>query len=171
MVESRTLVKQPNFPVSILPLVVVLANLLHFLLALPVLFFFIWIEGITLGFTVALLPLVIVLQMAFTLSLAYFVATIHVFFRDTQHLVGVFLFLFFYLNPIFYPADAIPAQYQTLYRLNPILHLLEAYRAILLHDDFRSTSSLLLVGAASMVLLFAGHAIFRRASYRFAEEL
>jgi lipopolysaccharide transport system permease protein len=171
IVDGRTLIKRPAFPVAILPVVVVIANLLHFLLALPILFFFLWLAHIPLGASILFLPIVIALQALFTLSLSYFVATFHVFFRDTQHLVGVFLFLFFYLTPIFYNSEVIPDKYQMLYRLNPVLQLLEAYRAILLNGTCPSVSSLLLVGGASVVCLFFGYHVFKRASYRFVEEL
>ena len=171
IVDSRTLIKRPTFPVAILPMVVILSNLLNFLLALPILFFFLWLAGIQLGALIFFLPIIIALQALFTLSLSYFVATFHVFFRDTQHLVGVFLFLLFYLTPIFYNADVIPTRYQMLYRLNPVLQLLEAYRDILLNNSWPSAFSLLLVGGASVVGLFFGYHVFIRASYRFVEEL
>lgn len=171
IVEGRSLIKRPSFPVAILPVVVVLSNLLHFLLALPVLAFFIWQAGIPLGMPVLLLPLVIVLQALFTLSLSYFVATFHVFFRDTQHLVGVFLFLLFYLTPVFYNADSIPEKYQFIYRLNPVLQLLEAYRAVLLNNSMPSIGSLLIMTACSLAALALGYRLFIRASYRFVEEL
>jgi len=171
ILDGRALLKQPTFPTAILPVVVVMANLLHFLLALPILFIFLWLAQIQLGALILLLPIIIVLQALFTLSLSYFVATLHVFFRDTQYLVGVFLFLLFYLTPIFYNADVIPAKYQMLYRLNPVLQLLEAYRDILLRNALPSVGSLLLVAGASIGCLFLGYHIFIRASYRFIEEL
>jgi lipopolysaccharide transport system permease protein len=171
IVDSRTLIKRPTFPVAILPIVVVIANLLHFFLALPVLFLFLWLARIPLTAPVIFLPVIVIVQALFTLSLSYFVAAFHVFFRDTQHLVGVFLFLFFYLTPIFYDANAISSQYQPLYRLNPMLLLLEAYRAILLDGTWPLAGPLLLVSGVSVVWLIFGYSIFKRASYRFVEEL
>jgi lipopolysaccharide transport system permease protein len=171
MLESRALIKQPTFPPTILPIVIVTANLLQLLLALPILFFFMGLLKIPFGLPMLLLPIVLALQMLLTLGLAYLMATFHVFFRDTQHLVGVFLFLFFYLTPVFYNADVIPVKYQALYRLNPMLQLLEAYRMILLDGVWPDVVSLLLLGVASVALLVLGRQVFKRASRRFAEEL
>jgi homopolymeric O-antigen transport system permease protein len=171
IIDGRALIKQPNFPATILPVVVVVANLLHFLLALPILFFFLSLARIPFSEPIVLLPVIIALQMLFTVSLAYFVATFHVFFRDTQHLVGVFLFLFFYLTPVFYNADAIPDKYQLIYRMNPVLQLLEAYRAVLLHNTWPSPGPLLLLGGISGILLMFGYHVFKQASDRFVEEL
>lgn len=171
IVDGRTLIKRPSFPGAILPVVVVIANLLHFLLALPVLFFFLWMGHVSFATPVLLLPVIVALQALFTLSLTYWIATFHVFFRDTQHLVGVFLFLFFYLTPIFYDSSAIPARYQPIYRLNPMLQLLEAYRTILLAHTWPPILPLLAVGGVSVGLLVLGYYVFKHASYRFVEEL
>ncbi len=170
--DNRELIRRPGFPSAILPAVTVTTNLIHFLLALPVLLIFIMAGGSNLSTTALALPLIIVLQFGLTLGLAYIVATFQVTFRDTQYLLGVILLLAFYLSPIFYDARAVPAQYQLIYSLNPMVHLVDAYRAILLRGELPSGSSLLAVAATAIVLLWLGHNVFfRRASYRFAEEL
>ncbi|MFW6068527.1 MAG: ABC transporter permease [Chloroflexota bacterium] len=171
IVDSRSLIKRPGLPIPILPVVSVMANLLHFLLALPVLALFLLLTGVDFQGTMLLLPIVIVIQFLFTLSLAYFLATFHVSFRDTQHLVGVFLMLLFYLSPIFYEPGAIPQRFQFLYRLNPVLHLVEAYRAILMYGTQPDWTALLALLLASSLLLFLGYRLFLRASYFFVEEL
>ena len=171
IVDGRSLIKRPGFPIPILPVVTVMANLVHFLLALPVLALFLLLTGIQLQATALLLPAIILIQFFFTLSLAYFVATFHVSFRDTQHLVSVFLLFLFYLSPIFYDAGAIPDRYQFIYRLNPVLHLLEAYRAILIEGVQPAWTPLAILTLISALLLFLGYRLFMRASYFFVEEL
>lgn len=171
IVDGRSLIKRPGFPSAILPVVTVMANLIHFLLALPILALFLLLTGIHFQAIVLLLPGVILIQFLLTLSLSYFLATFHVFFRDTQHLVSVFLLFLFYLSPIFYDAAAIPARFQFIYRLNPILHLLEAYRAILIQGVMPNWAPLALLTLFSAVLLILGYRLFLRASYSFVEEL
>ncbi len=171
LIDGRQLIKRPGFPSAILPIVNVAANLVHFLLAIPVLFFFLVVTGITPSAKIIYLPMVIVLQFLFSLSLAYFVAVLHVYFRDTQHLIGVFLLLLFYLTPIFYDGAAIPERYQPIYRLNPVLHLLEAYRNILIWGVSPHWRTLFVLGGVSAVLLVVGYRLFVRASYTFVEEL
>jgi lipopolysaccharide transport system permease protein len=171
IVDGRALIRRPGFPAAILPLVSVTTNLVHFLLALPILFLFLWLTDIQTQPVILLLPFIMALQALFTLGLGFLVATFHVSFRDTQHLVGVFLFLLFYLTPIFYDVTIIPPQYLALYRLNPLLHLVEAYRAILLYGVWPPWPGLLGVALLTAVLLGLGLVIFRRASSRFAEEL
>lgn len=171
IVGNRDLVKQPGFPAAILPVAIVLSNLLHFLLALPILLLFLFFGGIHPSFTMFSLPLLIAVQLILTLSLAYVVAAAHVRFRDTQYLLKVFLQLFFYLSPIFYSASDVPARFKSLYHLNPMVFLIDAYRAVLMRSEFPDYIFLLILTLLSVCLLVIGYAVFRRASHQFVEEL
>ncbi|MGH8064310.1 MAG: ABC transporter permease, partial [Candidatus Entotheonellia bacterium] len=135
IVENRELIKRPGFSANVLPTVTVASHLIHLLLALPVLLLFLMLDGCRLTSAILVLPLVMGLQFILILSLAYLVAAFHVVFRDTQYLLGIVLQLLFYLTPVFYEASAIPVRYQPLYRLNPMVHLLDAYRAILMRGE------------------------------------
>lgn len=168
---NRELIKRPGFPTAILPVVTVTANLIHFLLAFPVPLLFLVLGGGRLTGAILTLPFVIMLQFLLILGLGYLVATVHVTFRDTQHLLGVFLMVLFYLTPVFYDASVVPARYQIFYRLNPMFHLITAYRAILIQGNLPDLRALLTLGVLVGVLLWLGHTVFTRASYRFVEEL
>jgi lipopolysaccharide transport system permease protein len=171
IVDNRELIRRPGFPVAVLPAVTVMSHLIHFLLALPILLLFLMFNGIQLTNAIVALPLVIALQFLLTLSLAYFVAALHVTFRDTQYLLGIFLLLAFYLSPVFYDASAIPARYQLFYHLNPMVNLLGAYRAVLMEGELPHTLPILVIGVLGTGLLWLGYTIFMRASYHFVEEL
>jgi lipopolysaccharide transport system permease protein len=172
IVDNRELLRRPGFSMAILPIVTVTSHLLHFLLALPVLLLFLMLDGRQLTNAIFALPVVMALQFILILGLAYLVATFHVTFRDTQYLLNVLLNLFFYLTPVFYEASTIPARYQPLYRLNPMVVLIDAYRAILAHGllpDHRV--ALLVLGLGATGVLAYGSVTFIRASARFVEEL
>lgn len=171
IVNNRELIKQPAFPIATLPIVTVASNLIHFLLALPILVLFLVFGGIQLTSAALALLLLIALQFTLTLGLAYMVATIHVTFRDTQYLLKVLLQLLFYLSPVFYDASAVPSRYQSLYHLNPMVFLIDAYRAVLIRGEVPDYRSLLVLSALAAGLLAVGLTIFLRASYRFVEEL
>ncbi len=168
---SRELVKRPGFPLSVLPVMTVSTAMIHFLLGLPILGLFIVFDGGELRATVLALPLLIGLQFVLLLGVGYLVATANVLFRDTQHLLMVFLQLLFFLSPIFYEAKAVPVSYRLVYNLNPIVHLIDGYRAILLHGVMPDWYVLAGVAVFAAGLLYAGHRTFVRVSYRFVEEL
>lgn len=171
IVDNRSLIRRPGFPVGVLPVVTVATNMIHFLLALPVLFVAMLLSGGELGLVLLSLPLIMLVQFVFTLSLAYLIAATHVMFRDTQHLLGILLLLLFYLTPVFYRADAVPEQYQFIYNLNPLNHLLNAYRQVLIAGELPSLQPLVVISIVSLGLLALGYTYFRRASAHFVEEL
>lgn len=169
--DSRELIRQPGFPSAILPVVSVVTNLVHFLISLPILLV---VTGYQTGWvnpTILLLPGLVVIQFLLTLSLAYLVAALNVTFRDTQHILSVVLNIFFYLNPILYETSVVPEHLRFVYGLNPMVHLMTAYRAVLLEGVLPSFFSLFVIGLVSIALLRLTYGIFRQASHRFAEEL
>ena len=171
IVDNRDLIKRPGFPMATLPVVSVTTELIHFVLALPILFIVIILEGGQVTGTILALPLVVVVQFTLTLSVAYLTAAIHVTFRDIKYLLGIVLRLFFFLTPIFYTLDHIPERYHFFFRLNPMLHLIEAYRAILMQGELPEWPPLLALGLLAGVILRLGYSAFLRASYHFVEEL
>ena len=171
IVEQRELVRQPGFPVGLLPVITVATNLVNFLVAVPILVALVLLARSSLGAPLIFLPLLIVIQFALTLGLSFFVATSHVTFRDTKHLLGIILLLGFYLTPVFYPADRAPEGFSLLYRLNPMAILIESYRLVILENRVPPAGPLLLVVAISALLLVVGYQVFRRASDRFVDEI
>jgi lipopolysaccharide transport system permease protein len=169
--SNKALIRQPNFPTAILPVVTTMTGLIHFLLALPVLIIFLAIDGIQPSSVLFLLPLLMVIQFVLTVGLAYPLAAVNVTFRDTQHTLGVLLQMLFYLTPIFYDLNSVPKEFQPFYQLNPMVPLLEAYRAILLKGTQPDWQALLIVSLMVAVILPIGLAIFRRQSNTFVEEL
>jgi len=171
IVGNRELVRSPGFPTDILPLVTVTSNLVNLLVAMVVLIGYQLVLGSGIDSKILFLPLLIGLQFAFMLGLAYFIAGVNVVFRDVGHLVVVLLQLMFFLTPIFYDASMIPDKYQALYRLNPMVHFVEAYRSVLLGQSGINWWAMGAIGMTSLVLLMFGRAFFIRHSHRFAEEI
>lgn len=169
--SNKALIRQPNFPTAILPVVTTMTGLIHFLLALPVLIIFLAIDGIQPSSVLFVLPLLMVIQFVLTVGLAYPLAALNVTFRDTQHTLGVLLQMLFYLTPIFYDLNSVPKEFQPFYQLNPMVPLIEAYRAILLKGTQPDWQALLIVSLVVAVILPLGLAIFRRQSNTFVEEL
>ncbi|NEQ16467.1 MAG: ABC transporter permease, partial [Moorea sp. SIO3E2] len=169
--NNHPLIRQPGFPNAILPVVTVTTGLIHFILALPILVIFLLIDGVQLQPVIILLPILQALQFSVTISLAYILAGLNVIFRDTKHTIGVLLQLFFYLTPIFYEITNVPKNYQFFYYLNPMVHLVTAYRAVLIKGTPPDWIALLVMALVTAVFLPIGLQIFRWQSDRFVEEL
>jgi lipopolysaccharide transport system permease protein len=171
IVNNRELIRSPGVPSAILPIVTVGSTLVHFVFSLPILFGMILMSHIPITSAVLALPLLIAVQFALILALAYPLATLHVWFRDTQYLLRVALQLLFYLTPVFYEVSTVPAQYRRLYQFNPMVPVMEGYRDLLLRGRLPDPLPLVVLAVLSAALLTVGVAVFRYASHRFVDEL
>ena len=133
------------------------------------------------------LPAVIVLiaiQSILVLGLGLLLSVLNVYFRDVQHLITILLLVWFYATPIVYPisyvVDAdhkhpelfghvIPVLF--LYKLNPMVRLVDAYRNVLYDLRFPSLFDVAYVISFGLVTLAIGLWAFRRLQGRLAEEL
>lgn len=127
-----------------------------------------------------LVPLLVLvaLQTAFVLGIALALAVLNVYFRDVQHLLGIFMQLWFYATPIIYPISLVAEADESnslpllrLYRLNPMARFVEAYRDVLYDLRLPPAQDLLFLTVVSVLALVAGYAIFHRLEPRLAEEL
>lgn len=171
IINSRSLIRQPGFPIAILPVIVVTTGFIHFLLALPVLVVFFFIDGVSLTPWILFLPILGIIQFALTVNLAYFLAALNVLFRDTQHTLGVLLQILFYITPIFYQLNNIPKEYFYIYGLNPLVHIVTFYRQILLWGTQPDWLAFCIVSGCIIISLPIGYHIFKRQSLRFVEEI
>lgn len=171
IVHNPYLIRQPNFPVAILPIVVVLTGMIHFLLALPVLLGFLWMDGVQFKPIIVEVFILMFIQLVLTTSLSYVLAALNVMFRDTQHTVEILLKLGFYLTPIFYNISHVPTAYQGFYILNPIAHLVTAYRNIIIDGKQPDWLTLLCMTVLVIAILTVSQKFFRRQSDRFIEEI
>jgi len=167
-VGNGGLLKKVRFPREVLPLSVVLGNTLQFLLALPVLAGFLLWDGYQPSREWLALPLIFALQLLLISGLAFFVASVTVFFRDLEHIVEVLLNLVFYATPIIYSADKVPDSYRWVIRLNPLAPLADGWRRVLLDNQWPGTDIWFSVGLTAAVVVL-GWFTFRRLEDAFAD--
>jgi ABC-type polysaccharide/polyol phosphate export permease len=110
------------------------------------------------------------------LGIAYLISTATVFVRDLIQLVPIVMTVWFFFTPIFYlglPAEA--RQYEWLFQVNPVYHLMALYRAIFIFQPADLGGfpwrSLGIFAAVSFVLATVGYRVFVRFKADFADEL
>jgi len=116
------------------------------------------------------LPLALIL-MLFGLGLGFITCTLHVFFRDTAHLIGVLMMIWLYATPILYPAHTIPSHLQFLIYVNPLAYVANVYRSIILVGELPSIHGFLIFLGISVATFFAGYTIYTRNFPKFIDEL
>ena len=170
VVENSEMVRTAGFPVALLPVISVIAQSIHFLLALPVLAVFLVNDGYHTSLPLLALPIVVAIELVLTLGLAYILASLQVKFRDVQYLVGIVLFLAFYLTPVFWSEDRISEPWRSAMGWNPMAVIINAYRAILMKGEWPALIPMLSVAAGSFAMLVIGYKAFSVAQDRFVEE-
>lgn len=171
IVGNGGLLKQPGFPVAALPVAVVTSNLLTLLLTLPLLIVILLFDGATIGASVICIPVLILCQYVFILSMAYLVAALNVVFRDMQYIVPILLQVGYFATPIFYDIASVSATAQGWLALNPMVGLVGAFRQVLIFGAWPDWSSIGLITALSFLTLLVTYRFFRGARLRFLEEI
>jgi ABC-type polysaccharide/polyol phosphate export permease len=116
-----------------------------------------------------LVPFVIAIQLALCLGIMFIVSWLSVLIRDIPQLVSVMLQIIFYLCPIIYPSEALPARIQPLMALNPLSALINAYRNLIIYGRLPDFFSLLYPAALAFALLIFGYRLFKANEDRFAD--
>ncbi len=125
-----------------------------------------------LGLPLIALPLLIVLQMIFSVGLGYLLSTLNLYLRDVYHLIGVALTVWMFGTPIFYPAALVRvAGYDFMLDINPMHWLIDGYRRILVYGHWPDWELLLRFGIVGLVVLFLGSTFFRRQQPHFPDLL
>jgi len=172
LISGGNLIKKVLFPAEILPIVTVLANMIHFFFGLPILVIFLIYYQTSISITeLAWFPVVVLIQLILTTALSLILAALTVHFRDIKDILSNLLTFWFFATPIIYPVSA-AAFAKTFLNLNPFTHLAVAYQEILFYPGpFGHWKWLLAVGAASVALFFVGYFLFDRLRDSFAEEV
>ena len=134
-VDKQHLLSKVGLSLPVLPLFIVLAETVTFIIAFGL--FTVLLLAIDHPWRVEALalPLVFAVQQALALGIGLFLAALNVFLRDVREFVGVLTQLWFWLTPIVWVSSIVDTGlYSTLYRLNPLLPLTEAYHAMFIGD-------------------------------------
>jgi lipopolysaccharide transport system permease protein len=189
VIESAALVNKVYFPREVLPLANVLSSLLNFLLSLPVMFLVMAVAqltspgGLNFAWTIAYLPVLIIIQTVLLAGLALLLSATAVFFRDVVHLVGILVNIWFFLTPVIYPLSTLGdgLAVRLVRWLNPMASLIEFYREVLYGaavpvgqiptPGLPALTSVLRVSVTALLVLTLGYWVFQRVSRGFGEEL
>ncbi|HQV71176.1 MAG TPA: ABC transporter permease [Thermoflexales bacterium] len=182
VVANGALVKKVYFPRILLPISAVLSQTVNFLLALPMFVLVAVISGHPLQWTLALVPIVILMQVMLCIGLALLLSTLHVFYRDTQFIIDLSMLALFFLTPIWYDISTVGPRLVDLFglkfdvglwvrRLNPMASLVNVYQELMYHGRVTALDFWVRTALTSVLVLLVGFFVFRHFSARFGEEV
>jgi ABC-type polysaccharide/polyol phosphate export permease len=173
LISGGNLIKKVLFPAEILPIVTVLANMVHFFFGLTILAgFLIWFKAPITVLELAWFPVTVLVQLIITLGFALILSALTVHFRDIRDILGNLMTFWFFATPIIYPYLQMEEWQMRILRLNPFTHLAITYQEILFFPGPVGHGFWLLVlGAISVVFFLFGYFVFDRLRDTFAEEV
>lgn len=171
IVGGANLVKKIYFPRSILPLSVVCTNLMNYIYGLVIVIPALLLTGVTLTYHIFWLPVILFVMFIFTTGLALLLSALYVRFRDLEHIIGIFVMVWFYLTPIVFGIDIFPPHIADLISFNPMVPIIESFRDILLYGQGPEWGSLGYSFLIGVFILLIGMMVFRKFERTFAEEL
>lgn len=171
ILAQKDMVTKIHFPRQVLPISHVTScfvnMLLCFVVVLLVCFF-------SIGLNFVILPLLIPIMLTeylLALGLCFIVAGATVYFRDLEHIVGIFVMLWQFLTPVMYSVEMVPEEIRQIFMVNPMTPVIVCYRDILYYKQAPQLQTLLASVGLGVLFLVMGWFLFNRLQRHFAEEL
>ncbi len=173
LIAGGNLIRKVLFPAEVLPIVTVLAGLVHFCFGLPILAAFLVYYGVPIvAGDLLWFPIVVLVQLVLTLGLALLLSALTVHFRDIRDLLANLLTLWFFATPIIYALSQAPPSVRRFLTLNPFTYLAVSYQEVLFRPgSFTAWPRLLALGGAALAVCAFGYFVFDRLRDTLAEEV
>jgi ABC-type polysaccharide/polyol phosphate export permease len=164
LVQNVNLLNKVYCPREVFPIASVTVAAIDTVVALPTLGLLFLVMGFVPRATSFWVPVLLLVQVAFTLGVTFVVSAIVVYLRDVRHALPIILQLGLFITPVGYPIDAVvPARFQGLYAaLNPLAAVIDGYRRVVLYGVAPRSDLLLLAGGTALAVLVLGYMLFKR---------
>jgi len=171
VLSNADIIKKVYFPRAILPISAVTSALVNFAISCVIVLLFCIFGGVGVSYHLIWLPVIAIIQYIMLLGITFILSAIEMYMRDIEHIINFVLAMAFYVTPILYLPDIFPKNLSWILSVNPMAHLMYAYRDIFLYHQNPNIMSLGLVFLFSIVIFFIGYAIFEKLQKGFAEEV
>ena len=169
IVANMNLVTKANFPREVIPLSKIVVTGFDFLIGLLFLAVLMAVYRVPLTLSVLVVPGLLLIQAAMIVGMMLIFSAMYVLHRDLGALLPLGLQVLMLISPVLYPLSLVPDQFKTIYLLNPMAALIEAYRTALLYGQFPTVGSLGGAFLAAVLLFGMGYRYFKSVEQRFAD--
>lgn len=168
LVSGQNMLGKVYFPRMIFPLTPLLSKLVDFGFSLLILIGVMLYYDVAPTWNMLWLPLFLAMMVIVPAGIGLWLSTLAIRFRDVKFAMQYMIRLLIYSAPILYTASSIPEQYRLIYSLNPIVGVIEGFRAVLLGTPI--PWQFVLPGlVTALILLVTGAIYFRRMERVFAD--
>ncbi len=169
LITYRNIVTKTYFPREIVPLAQVASRMVDLTASAALYSLLMIYYGFLPGPWVALVPLFLLMLIAFTIGMTFTTSSLNVFYRDVNPVVQIALQLWLYLTPVAYPLSAVPQKYRLFFLLNPLTAVVEGLRAALVFGRAPEWDVVAISGAMIATLLIVSIVMFKRMDKYFAD--
>ena len=169
LIVNANMISKIYFPRLILPMSIVVARLADFAIALVILAALMAWYHIIPGERIAILPLLILLMVFTAAGLGLWLAALAVQYRDVNYATTFGMQLLMYAAPVVYPVSLVPADVQMLYAVNPMVGVIEGFRAALLETRPVPWDFIAIGSVTALIVAVSGAFYFRRKEQIFAD--
>lgn len=171
LVVNFSLITKIYFPREVFPIAATLGKTVDLGLGILVMVPLFLVFRVKVTSLVLLVPLILAVQICFTLGLSFLFSSANLFYRDIRHVVALLLKVWMYMTPIIYPLEKVPEKFVFIYMLNPMVSILDSFRRVTLYGRQPDWGYLGLATAVSVVTLVIGYRVFKRLEPAFAETI
>jgi ABC-type polysaccharide/polyol phosphate export permease len=116
------------------------------------------------------LPVLLAIQVAFTVGVSLVLSAIVVYFRDLRQVTPMALQLALFATPVAFGLDSIPSSWRPLYSaINPLVPVIDSYRQTILFGEAPPGGLLAIAAVSALVWLVGGYLLFKRLETGFAD--
>ena len=171
LTSNSNLVTKLYFPREIFPISAVVVTLIDSAIASIVLVALMAYYHVSASPLIVLLPLVLLVQVAFTCAMALLLSMANLFFRDVKYLFEIVITIWMFSTSVVYPVDLVQGRLGMLLRLNPMTHIVDAFRAAVLGGFSVNVPAFIASALLSVFGLLAAWLVFHRSEFLFAENI
>ena len=161
LVTNQGMLGKIYFPRLIFPITPVLAKLVDFMISMILIMAVIIYYRVMPTWNLLLFPFLLLLMVSTAAGIGMWLSALAIRYRDVKHAMTFVVRMLMYSAPIVYSASSIPAKYRIIYSLNPIVGIIEGYRACFLGTPI-PWEYILLGTATAIILLISGAMYFQR---------
>jgi ABC-2 type transport system permease protein len=168
---NARLITSVNLPREIYPLANTVQKAVEYAFSVPVLLLVALIYQAKPSAYAPLLPLALLLEFMICTGMGLLVSALNTVLRDVQRGIGIVLRMMFYLSPVLYPLQKLPAKWRAIEAINPLTGVLEMQRAVWFPSYWTGWQPVFNSMIGATIVLIAGFTVFARTERTVLKEL
>jgi lipopolysaccharide transport system permease protein len=170
-IDNGNLLKKVMFPKIALPLIVVGSSTISNLLLFAAIILVFGLLGHIPGIMILWVPVLMMITLLLAAGLGLTLGILNVFIRDVGQVVPIVLQFWFWLTPVVYSTQIIPAKYLDLLMINPMASVVMGYHDVLVYDKAPEMTTLIYPTVLALAGLALALVMYRGASEEMADVL